>query len=97
SAAVHATRDARPLSSHGAPLSGPPLAETWRRLYAHAEHVARELSNGRVAGTGLACSEPMRGRAGADAARNLLELEAGGACKYCDYAALCGRTWEGFR
>jgi len=72
------------------------LSETWKRLEATAELVETLLGQGRVLVTGLKRSVPMSKETRADDARRHLELEPGSACSYCDYPALCGRSWEDF-
>jgi hypothetical protein len=58
--------------------------------------VERQLSAGRVAVTGVTRSLPLWN--GADAPANdgtgYLPFERGSACTYCEYGAICGRSWE---
>jgi ATP-dependent helicase/nuclease subunit B len=72
------------------------LSETWEQLEATVEFVEALLDQGRIPVTGLKRSLPVVKEPEADDPRRHLELEAGSACSYCDYAALCGRCWEDF-
>lgn len=93
---------AKPLTADNLDASGPEnneepaAAKTWRRLEATVGLVEQRLATGRVAVTGVKRSLPMWADedAAANDGRGYLRGERGAACTYCDYGAICGRSWE---
>jgi ATP-dependent helicase/nuclease subunit B len=77
-------------------IQGSDLSDTWQRLETTAELVQTLLARGRVLVTGLKRSLPIAKASESEGTRRQLELEPGSACSYCDYPALCGRSWEEF-
>lgn len=80
------------------PLTGPGTQETWQRLQATSSLVEGLLGAGCVAVTGVTRSLPLVSHRGepANDAGDVLDFEPGSACTYCDYGAICGRSWEAY-
>jgi ATP-dependent helicase/nuclease subunit B len=78
------------------PVDGPPLEETWDRLERTVERVEASLAKGSVPVTGVRSSLPLLDALRVPKAHRdrCFEPEAGAACTYCSYSALCGREWE---
>jgi ATP-dependent helicase/nuclease subunit B len=78
------------------PVAGPPLEQLWDRLERTVDRVEASLANGRVPVTGVRSSRSLLEalRVPETKRESHLEPEAGAACKYCSYSALCGRDWE---
>jgi ATP-dependent helicase/nuclease subunit B len=76
--------------------AGASAGEVWRRLEATVDLVERKLGSGCVPVTGVARSLPLWADPDTPAAdgAEYLPFENGRACTYCDYAAICGRSWE---
>lgn len=82
----------------GEALSGPTLSVTWQRLHSTLNLVEALLGSGRVIVTGLTRSLPLASHCeqpGGDPG-NILAFENGAACTYCEYGAVCGRSWEAY-
>jgi hypothetical protein len=81
------------------PLEGPTLLETWTKLEHTVKLVEESLTRGEVPVTGVGRSLPLlEGTRVPEAERSrYLEFPPDGPqCDYCDFGALCGRSWEGF-
>ncbi len=88
------TESAPSLVDPECPIQREGLSETWERLDATADLAKTLLGQGRVLVTGLKRSLPVAMQAPLDDTRRHLELDPASACNYCDYSALCGRSWE---
>ena len=89
--------DALPFAGAGVvPMKGPPLSETWSQIERTVESVEATLATGRVPVTGVNGASPLLQAIGVPESDRMrhLQLEKNGACRYCDYEALCGRRWE---
>jgi RecB family exonuclease len=87
-------QDARMMPERA--VSGPSLAETWRRVDATAKAVMETLARGEVPVSGVKRALPLLdalGVAGTERGRHL-EHAPDGACEHCAYGAICGRQWE---
>lgn len=69
------------------------LAETWRRIAATLPALRALLADGVVPVSGLPTAVELGLVLGLEG-RDAFFGDRAGACRYCDYAALCGRSWE---
>jgi RecB family exonuclease len=78
-------------------IEGRSMAETWERLERTVELIEKKLRRGEVTVTGASGSLPLLDALDVPEAKQdrYLAPAGGAACKYCNYGALCGVTWEG--
>lgn len=79
------------------PLEGPTLEDTWTRVDRTAAEVLKSLGGGKIYVAAKKTGLPLLGALGVPEEHHdqhyATEPEA--PCTYCDYPALCGRSWEG--
>ena len=80
----------------GEPIDGPSLQETWARVERTAAVVQRALSEGRAPAIGTRRALPLLEALGVHARDGHYEADKTKACEYCNYPALCGRSWEAY-
>ncbi len=98
SAARVLTTDARMKASKS--IGGPSLEETWDRFESTRALIVARLEAGEVM-VAQPTHPPLLERLGVDEAARARHFEAQpgdeGACKYCAFGPLCGKSWKEFR
>ena len=80
--------------------SGPTLEDTLRRVENTAEAVRRSLGAGTVLVAATAAARPMLEALGVPHSEHIRHHALStkdAACMYCDFPAICGRSWERIR
>jgi hypothetical protein len=75
-------------------VEGPNAEQVWQRVSATFEALSRVLERGRLPVTGVRRALPLLEVAGVTEPDQHLATPAGAACEYCDFGALCGRTFR---
>jgi hypothetical protein len=84
-------------SARAVQIEGPNAEQVWQRASATLAALTRMLERGRLPVTGVRKALPLLEVAGVTEPDRHVALPAGAACAYCDFGALCGRTFRELR
>lgn len=85
-----------PILPQAEVVTGPSLADTWRRAECSLHRATQAIQARRFPVTGLRRSLPLLAALGVPQADRPAHFEhdADAPCQYCDFGSICGRRWE---